>query len=187
MKICSCCKIQKDFSDFYPRKDKNGKITSYRYYCIKCNNEKKAKYRKDNLHKVKEYNKKYKQENGSWEAECNRDPLKREKYNAWKRKWRKSSPKAKMLSKRDELRRRGKQKVPESLILEIEARDKGVCCFCFKLGNTIEHLTPVTRGGDNNYNNLITLCQSCNSSKNNQTFLEWLYEQATGIRYFMLK
>lgn len=80
-----------------------------------------------------------------------------------------------------------RQAIPSELQIEIKDRDQGVCCFCFGSGGTVEHLTPITRGGDNNYNNLITLCSSCNSSKNNQTFLEWLFEQVTGRRHFIMK
>lgn len=48
---------------------------------------------------------------------------------------------------------------------------------CFKCGKKgeieIEHLIPVTRGGDNSIGNYVALCISCNRSKHNKTWMEW--------------
>ena len=41
----------------------------------------------------------------------------------------------------------------------------------------LEHKTPITRGGTNNYDNLEIACCSCNHKKQNKTlveYLEWL-------------
>jgi hypothetical protein len=37
----------------------------------------------------------------------------------------------------------------------------------------IEHLVPIDRGGSHGVGNLATLCHPCNSSKRNQTWMEW--------------
>ena len=37
----------------------------------------------------------------------------------------------------------------------------------------IEHLTPVSRGGDNDIYNLVYSCKSCNSNKRQQTLEEY--------------
>ena len=38
---------------------------------------------------------------------------------------------------------------------------------------TIDHMIPLSRGGTHTWDNLITLCHQCNSSKNNKTWNEW--------------
>jgi len=52
MKNCIKCKIEKDFSKFYKRKDH--KQMSYRSCCIECCNLMTKKYRKNNPDKIKE-------------------------------------------------------------------------------------------------------------------------------------
>ena len=51
------------------------------------------------------------------------------------------------------------------------------CCLCFKpieFGkDSLEHLTPLLRGGSNNFNNLGVAHQSCNSKKRIKTLEEW--------------
>lgn len=39
---------------------------------------------------------------------------------------------------------------------------------------TIEHLTPVSRGGDNQRWNLVLACRTCNSRKGAKTFEEYM-------------
>ena len=57
----------------------------------------------------------------------------------------------------------------------IKAQDNK-CFFCeseLKNYKAIEHLTPVSRGGDNQIFNLVYACQSCNSQKRQQTLEEF--------------
>ena len=49
------------------------------------------------------------------------------------------------------------------------------CIYCgSKERITIEHLTPVSRGGTNEASNLAPACLSCNSSKRNKTYKEYM-------------
>ena len=58
--------------------------------------------------------------------------------------------------------------------LAIYLRDGLACAYC---GNsvtegaklTLDHLTPYSHGGSNEYNNLVTCCAKCNSSRGNRT------------------
>lgn len=49
---------------------------------------------------------------------------------------------------------------------------------CNKCGNLddlcIDHKTPISRGGNNNFDNLQILCRKCNSEKGTKTVDEWI-------------
>jgi len=53
---------------------------------------------------------------------------------------------------------------------------KNKCFFCecdLTKYKAIEHLTPLSRGGDNQKYNLVYSCKSCNSKKRNKTLEEY--------------
>ena len=55
---------------------------------------------------------------------------------------------------------------------------KGLCFYCDNplsgpKNKAIEHLTPVSKGGTNNWINLVLACKSCNSKKHNKTLAEF--------------
>ncbi len=55
---------------------------------------------------------------------------------------------------------------------KIFERDEYKCHYCKKqltrFSATLDHIQPVSRGGDNSYNNLVTSCLHCNSSRGNR-------------------
>lgn len=65
--------------------------------------------------------------------------------------------------------------------LAIYLRDGFRCAYCNRnLANakakmrTLDHIIPVTRGGDNDETNLCTACKRCNDSKGDKTAWEYL-------------
>lgn|SRR5208337_4029961 len=56
--------------------------------------------------------------------------------------------------------------------LKIYERDNYKCQHCGKqltrFTTTLDHVTPVSKGGDNRFENLITSCLDCNSKKNSR-------------------
>lgn len=57
---------------------------------------------------------------------------------------------------------------------EVFARDGFRCRYCSSVENlTLDHIFPLSRGGNNDLSNLATACNSCNSSKGNRTPEEW--------------
>jgi len=88
----------------------------------------------------------------------------------------KSTLPARMLS--SYYKRKGRLSIiidPNFMGLILKAQN-GNCFFCeSSLENykAIEHLTPVSRGGDNQIFNLVYACQSCNSQKRQQTLEEF--------------
>jgi len=69
-----------------------------------------------------------------------------------------------------------KLKMPIPFLKDLLIAQRNLCFFCESdLTNykAIEHLTPVSRGGDNNFYNLVYSCKSCNSKKRQQTLEEF--------------
>jgi endogenous inhibitor of DNA gyrase (YacG/DUF329 family) len=53
-------------------------------------------------------------------------------------------------------------------------KDGLVCVYCAGPFDTIDHVIPLTRGGDNMKSNLVPACRSCNSSKGQKLLSEWM-------------
>lgn len=47
------------------------------------------------------------------------------------------------------------------------------CSYCDKACETVDHIVPLNRGGDNQLKNLTPACRSCNSSKGDRLLSEW--------------
>jgi len=64
--------------------------------------------------------------------------------------------------------------------LKVFERDKYICQYpgCGKqltrFSATLDHLTPVSKGGDNSYDNLVTACLQHNSKRGAQTLMDFL-------------
>lgn len=55
----------------------------------------------------------------------------------------------------------------------IYTRDEGRCAYCGKLISisdaTIDHILPLSQGGQSSWENLVNCCNSCNQRKGNRT------------------
>ena len=62
----------------------------------------------------------------------------------------------------------------ELRLLRQQWKDEGRLCFyCFGPFDTIDHIIPLMRGGDNMETNLVPCCRKCNSSKGSKLLAEW--------------
>jgi 5-methylcytosine-specific restriction endonuclease McrA len=51
------------------------------------------------------------------------------------------------------------------------------CTYCGEITKlTLDHFVPVSKGGNNDINNLIPCCKHCNSSKNAHNPIQWLMD-----------
>lgn len=59
-------------------------------------------------------------------------------------------------------------------------RNNNFCWYCRRElppnELTIDHVFPRSKGGDNDMDNIIMVCKSCNSSKSNMDLFEWYKE-----------
>jgi len=66
-------------------------------------------------------------------------------------------------------------KIPQSLRIEVFENDYYRCKQCgTHKGLEIDHIVPVSSGGDNEIKNLQTLCGSCNFSKGTKAMEDWV-------------
>jgi len=66
-------------------------------------------------------------------------------------------------------------KIPESIRRKVKLRARNLCEYCLALGTfsfhpfPVDHIIPVSKGGDDDTGNLANTCQFCNSSKHDKT------------------
>jgi 5-methylcytosine-specific restriction endonuclease McrA len=49
------------------------------------------------------------------------------------------------------------------------ARDLGICQYCGKEGDTIDHIFPRSKGGTHTWDNIVLACRACNYKKGSKT------------------
>lgn len=54
-----------------------------------------------------------------------------------------------------------------SISKRILARDQHTCHYCGHEATTVDHITPLSRGGTHDDWNLVAACRQCNSTKHN--------------------
>ncbi|TXH11879.1 MAG: HNH endonuclease [Spirochaetes bacterium] len=59
--------------------------------------------------------------------------------------------------------------VPRYSRNNILKRDKYTCAYCGRYGDTIDHINPVSKGGETSWMNCVTACYDCNSLKRDRT------------------
>ena len=98
------------------------------------------------------------------------------RHDAYRRKWRKDHPEESRLHSRNNMANR------RARLIEAECepidyrvlydRDRGRCHLCLRKcsfeSGSIDHVIPISQGGDHLYTNVKLACLSCNSSKGNR-------------------
>lgn len=99
----------------------------------------------------------------------------RDKVKKYKKKWRESNKERTNFLKR---RRIYLEKNAEGKLTMEDVKKAysltPICPYCnSKKSDTIDHMTPLSRGGSNDPSNLIAVCRSCNSKKHTKTLIEF--------------
>ena len=73
---------------------------------------------------------------------------------------------------------REREKVTPSLRYDVMRRDNFRCQICGSTASDgvklhVDHIVPVSKGGEYTKANIIPSCRSCNASKNNSDFCKW--------------
>jgi len=188
-KTCKKCNIEYPATLDYFSKHKREK-DGLRTECKACN---KA-YKKENQQRYDEHNKRYWEENKEyWKQyyENNKKIIlkKRKEYllvsvekrRLRQRKYREERKEQTNIYTRS---RRSRQKgLPSHYTAKqwemLKEYFNNACAYCGEEKPlTQEHFLPLSCGGEYTVNNIICVCSSCNSSKNNKNFYEWYPEQS---------
>lgn len=51
----------------------------------------------------------------------------------------------------------------------VHLRDLGLCAYCGRRGNSVDHIVPISRGGGSSWENTVLACSSCNNRKRDRT------------------
>lgn len=57
------------------------------------------------------------------------------------------------------------QKYPVVNRRTVLMRDKGICQYCGRLAENVDHVIPRSKGGGNNWENVVASCATCNNRK----------------------
>ena len=162
-----------------------------KHYCKGlCRKHYKEQYRKKKIKQYyqdnKEHISKYYQDNKEHVAKRGKQyaqtPAGKASQKANNKKYRKTSIgrasiKASAHNRRTLVRDLTKETIQQVYEDNIKKYGQLTCILCFKPiefgDDSLEHLTPITREGTNNYENLGVAHQSCNSQKHTKTLSEW--------------
>ena len=68
------------------------------------------------------------------------------------------------------IKRNGSTSRWRKIRLAVLKRDNNTCYYCgTPTANTCDHLTPIDKGGTDDFSNLVAACATCNYSKGNRT------------------
>lgn len=193
-KQCPDCGETKplDAEHFYRNKrSKNG----FSSYCKVCTNARNKKWRDENpeqwqrinIESTKEWRKKNPEKQRELSRTQNRQWKKKnpEAYRAIQRR----SNKKRLITHPDDNRRTSREyarrlqaaggKISQDIKDLLYEDQGGLCAYCGvdldSLDHThhIDHVIPLSRGGTNDYDNLVCCCRPCNSSKGGKLLDEW--------------
>lgn len=191
MKRCTCCEQEKPTSEF----GKCSKLPDgLNIYCRDCNRAKSQEWRAANrernnesqrnrYHADTEKSRTYKRE----EARRNREQRKAyavkrraENYDRVLEIERASRTRNKEKNRpaknaRQQIRNRKVQGATHIIAAkDLRRLYSQPCAECGTMQNlSIDHIIPLSRGGSHSVGNMMTLCRSCNASKNARTIMEW--------------
>jgi len=153
-----------------------------RYY--QNNKDHYAKWRQDNKEYIKRENKRYRKEHKEYYIRINKQYCldNKERKAEYNKKYNQTPIGKAMLKVRKHKRRallKGLTKETIQRVYEDNLKKYGTltCILCNKpiaFGkDSLEHLTPVSRGGSNDYENLGVAHLNCNHKKHTKTLEEW--------------
>lgn len=205
-KTCTVCNTTKDISEFNKNKNSKDGHRAACKQCMsayrKANSEKikkqKDEWAKNNIEKVKEGRRKYRQENfekiskqkKEWYQknidscrEKNRLQHQRYKEQGIKSDWAKNNPDRVREIKRNYKHKRRQIEKSSSLSTKdfkswVDSQEKvckycGVCC---QSNYHVDHMHPLSKGGQHSLDNLAIACPTCNLTKSSKPLNVWLQE-----------
>jgi len=137
--------------------------------CITCSIEASTQWQKENRKQRKDTSHQWYKENTQRKIDSNR-------------RWRKANPKHVQAHRRN---RRAKLRNSDGShtgndIKRLEEKQRMQCVYCHTIlddGYHVDHIIPLSKGGDNTKYNLQLLCPSCNLRKHNKNPIEFAQDR----------
>jgi 5-methylcytosine-specific restriction endonuclease McrA len=153
------------------------RISENRKVRRKLNPEQEKLYRKtyrlNHLEKMREYDRLWKLNRRSITPEKTRE-IERNNYQKNPKRFIEKNRKRKTL-KRSGIVADCSQRLK---LLELERFCHWCCCRLTDTNRSIDHVTPLNRGGHHIPENLVVACKKCNSSRGDKLISEWMWEAA---------
>ena len=179
----ACKKDRTEYWEQYNQKNKE-KISIRKKQYNQDHKEHNAKrmkqYRQEHKKEIIKYNKQWNKDNHIYFKQYRKDN--KEHQAEWRKEYR-QTPAGKASAKANAHNRRTLTRGLTVAIIQsvyednIKKYGRLTCCLCFKPiefgDDSLEHLTPLSRGGTNDYGNLGIAHRSCNSKKFSMTMEEW--------------
>lgn len=161
-----------------------GPFRGRRNDCRACESKKSLVRRKNRVDEIREYNRQWRENNPEkvkeHSARSRAKPgqkqkqaqLRRahyfkntERYKEQSRQYRKNNPRKRTISVEHCY---GVDKKYAEIVL------KDPCSYCGAPSDTVDHIDPISKGGENTFENFTGACRSCNSRKYNKGMILWL-------------
>ena len=177
--------MDKNFLDFENSEKENQKFYIGKE-CSKCGNTKRYKsnwhcvdcsYKQSKIKSRLSYHKEYKK---NYQRNWYKNLTEEEKKNEFIRlkQWKRDNPESVFLnnhSRRAIKKQATIEHITAAQLRELKNKHNGICLYCRKEVSklTLEHIVPLSRGGEHSLQNLCYVCQTCNSSKRSKLLSEW--------------
>lgn len=172
MKICPCCKIEKDLAVFGNNKRNPDGLATY---CKPCKALYHRKHYKAHPEKWAGYSKNWRTANAQYKLQQDKEYAQRhpDRVRLSKTKYKKLHP-----EKIREMSLRRRARVASNGVFVILAKEllqltQRPCFYCGQESKHIDHVIPISRGGRHSIGNLVPSCVKCNLSKSNKFLVEW--------------
>jgi 5-methylcytosine-specific restriction endonuclease McrA len=179
MKTCTRCGATKDLACFYPKSKSRGGLAAE---CKDCTKQRvaanydpasnSAYHRERRVRKGEElraYDRKR-----AMNSQRRADTIRR--AAAWREANRERD---RELKRRHKQRRRG---ADEETLAYPAVLLRDPCSYCGAPANSVDHVTPLSGGGLDNWENLTAACMECNRRKLTRPLLDFLVEAAYNLR-----
>lgn len=185
LKICRICNELKPRSEYYSRHEMPDGLRSE---CKECTKARSAKSQQARRNERRAYMQDYGEKNRKKLNKQARERAIKNKRYLYFREYRQENidqvrtneERYRRRNRHKEVARRHKRRVmpiDKTAVEYIAILQKDVCCYCGKPGGTIDHIIAVSKGGTNDWKNLTAACKSCNSSKNNEELIWFLFRR----------
>lgn len=166
-RICTKCKELKPLEKFVPRRNRASGTSSA---CKACIYKQSVEYQRANPDKAYKYTKQWRQKNQERHKANIAKHKATDKAKQTTRAWiERNRERINLKNRARNVMRRGMRKsVTKKRILELLSLQRGRCAVCkcdCRDNYHVDHIYPISKGGDSSAENLQILCATCNISK----------------------